>query len=105
MAEDGGYTVAVLTELSPELKASGMAREVVHRLQSMRRAAGFDIADHITTYYQTEGPLKAVMGDFADYIKQETLSRELVEGEAAAEAHVETHKVDGHAVKLAVKRV
>ncbi len=37
---------------SPELEAEGMAREIVHRLQTMRRSAGFEIADHIVIYYQ-----------------------------------------------------
>jgi isoleucyl-tRNA synthetase len=104
VAEEGGYAVAVLTELSPELKAEGMARELVHRLQTMRRAAGFDIADYIITYYRAEVPLKAVIGDFADYIKQETLSLQLIEGESGSGAYGETHKVDGYPVKLEVKK-
>ncbi|MGD9117872.1 MAG: isoleucine--tRNA ligase, partial [Dehalococcoidia bacterium] len=76
----GVYLVAVPTELSPELLKEGIAREIVRRLQTMRRSAGFDIADHIVTCYRGDDYIKKVMSDFADYIKQETLSRELVEG-------------------------
>ena len=51
---------------------------MVHRLQTMRRSAGFDIADYIITYYQGEAYIKQVVEAFAPYIKQETLSRQLV---------------------------
>ena len=57
----GAYLVAIPTEISPELAAEGMAREVVHRLQMMRRSAGFDIADHIITYYQSDAYVKRGM--------------------------------------------
>ncbi len=74
VVSEGDYLVAVDTRLSPELLAEGMAREVVHRLQTMRRSAGFDIADYINTYYQGDTSLCQVMTDFSSYIKLETLS-------------------------------
>ncbi len=80
VSSEGVYSVAVPTEISPELRAEGMAREIVHRIQNMRRSAGFDIADYIVTYYQGEAYMKQVVGEYTDYIKQETLSRQLVEG-------------------------
>jgi isoleucyl-tRNA synthetase len=92
------------TEISPELKAEGLAREVVHRLQTMRRSAGFDIADRIVTYYQGEGDVGKVMEGFADYIKQETLSLELVEGTPPEGAFTDTHKLGGYEILLGVKR-
>jgi len=104
VTSEGGVTVAIVTDISPELAAEGMAREVVHRLQTMRRAAGFDIADHITTYYQGDDYLKQVMDGFADYIKQETLSRELVEGVPEQDVFTESYKLSGHEVLLGVKR-
>ena len=82
-----------------------MARELVHRLQTMRRSAGFDIADHIITYYQGDTYLKRVMTDFADYIKQETLSRELVEGVPEQGVFTERYKLSGQNIVLGVKRL
>jgi isoleucyl-tRNA synthetase len=101
----GVYLVAVPAELSPELKAEGMAREIVHRLQTMRRTAGFDIADHIITYYQGEDYIRQVMADFADYIKQETLSRELIEGVPEEGVFTERYKLSGYDILLGVKRL
>jgi len=100
----GVYYVAIPTEISPELQAEGMAREIVHRLQTMRRSAGFDIADYITTYYQGNTYMKQVMKKFADYIKQETLSQQLVEGIPQEDVFTETHKLDSHEILLGVRR-
>ena len=96
---------AVPKEISPELKAEGMAREVVHRLQTMRRSAGFDIADYIVTFYQGEGYIKQTVEQFADYIKQETLSRELVEGVPQENVYTESHKLAGYEILLGVRRL
>jgi len=88
-----------------DLKKEGMAREIVHRLQTMRRSAGFKIADHIATYYQGDAYMKQVMGDFADYIKQETLSRQLVEGIPEECDFTESYKLGGYDILLGVKRL
>jgi isoleucyl-tRNA synthetase len=77
---------------------------VVHRLQTMRRNAGFEIADRIVTYYQGDKALRRVMQRFADYVRQETLSVELVDGEPPAGAHVETHTLEGQKITLGVQR-
>jgi len=82
-----------------------MAREIVHRLQTMRRSAGFDIADYITTYYHGDDYVKQVMTDFTDYIKQETLSRQLVEGVPEKDVFTESYKLSGYDILLGVKRL
>jgi len=98
---------AISTNLSPELQAEGMAREVVHRLQIMRRSAGFDIADHIIVYYQGDDYVKQIMKNesLADYIKQETLSRELIEGIPEEGIFTERYKLGGYDILLGVKRL
>ncbi|MFC1992000.1 isoleucine--tRNA ligase [Chloroflexota bacterium] len=94
-------------KLTPGLEAEGMAREIVHRLQTMRRSADFDIADHIVTYYQGDDYIKGVMSKAAtaDYIKQETLSRQLVEGIPEDIDARESYKLNGHEVLLGVKKL
>jgi isoleucyl-tRNA synthetase len=101
----GAYLIAIPTEISPELLAEGLAREIVHRLQTMRRAAGFDIADHIITYYQGDDYIRQVIKDFASYIKQETLSRELSGGVPTEGAFTESYKLSGHEILLGVRRL
>ncbi|MBI2851497.1 MAG: isoleucine--tRNA ligase [Chloroflexi bacterium] len=92
------------SSISVELQAEGMAREIVHRLQTMRRSAGFDIADHILTFYHGDDYVRKVLWDFASYVKQETLSTELVDGIPAPDVFTERFKLEGHEITLGVKR-
>ena len=103
-ALEAGYLVAITTELSPELVDEGLARELVHLIQTMRRSAGFDISDRIVTWYTGDEQVNRVMGAHKEYIIQETLSLELRQGDFESEAYVEEHIVDGTAVKLGLRR-
>jgi isoleucyl-tRNA synthetase len=82
----------------------GRARELVHLIQNMRRSAEFDIADHIVTYYGGDEALEEVIAAHGDYIRQETLSRELTRGVSPEGAYTEEQKVNGLAVVLGVVR-
>jgi isoleucyl-tRNA synthetase len=105
VANDARYWVAINTELPPELIAEGVSRELVRHLQNMRRNAKFDITDHIITYYQIEEPfIKQVINAFADYIKQETLSQELVDSLPPDETYGEKHRISNSEVSLAIKK-
>jgi isoleucyl-tRNA synthetase len=104
VAADKLVTVAVDATLTPELRAEGLAREVVRRVQAMRKDANFNIEDRITTYYVSEGSFSSVMVDWADYIKTETLSTELKAAQPPQEAYQETHKVDGEELLLGIRR-
>ena len=100
-----GYSAAVTTEITLELEIEGHARELVHIVQNMRREAGFDIADRITTYFQGDAKLDEVVAAHGDYIRQETLSDDLVKGQTPDGAHVESHKVNGLEATLGVARI
>jgi isoleucyl-tRNA synthetase len=105
VANDARYWVAISTELPPELIAEGVSRELVRHLQNMRRNAKFDITDHIITYYQTKEPLiKQVINAFADYIKQETLSQELIDSLPPDGAYGEKHRISNSEVSLAIEK-
>jgi isoleucyl-tRNA synthetase len=103
-ASDDGVVVIVSTEMTPELEQEGLARELVHRIQNLRKDAGFQIADRIRTYYAGDGDLRDVMQRFGDYVRQETLSIAVEEAQPPADAHAETANVDGREVTLAVVR-
>ena len=104
VAADKGVTVAVDAVITPELKAEGLAREVVRRVQTMRKEADFNIEDRITTWYTGEGELAEVMESWDDYIRAETLSAEIVADDAPADAYTGTHKIEGDSITLGVKR-
>ena len=106
VSSEGGYSVAMPLVVPPELKAEGMAREIVHRIQTMRRTANFDIADYIVTFYQGDDYIRQVMTDpvQGDYVKQETLSRGISEEAPPEGAYTESFKLDGHQFTMGVKK-
>ncbi|MCL2678829.1 MAG: isoleucine--tRNA ligase [Dehalococcoidia bacterium] len=101
-SEDGELGVAVDTNITPELAQEGLTREIVHRLQNIRKTAGFEIADYITSYFQCDDYVRQVIVGFGAYIRHETLSREIILEAPPAEAFVEEHKLDGHVIVMGV---
>ncbi len=104
VAADKFVTVAVDTAVTPELRAEGLAREVVRRIQAMRKEAGFNIEDRILVYYQAQGELEQVFKTWADYIQSETLANALNSASLPADVYKEDQKVEGEALVLGVKR-
>ena len=102
---DGGYMVAIDTKVTPQLAQEGMARELVHRIQNMRRAAGFQVTDRIDFYYEGPEELGQVVAGFSDYIRVETLSEEIHKGQPGEGAHVETQKLEEMELILGVRRI
>ncbi|MBT3285259.1 isoleucine--tRNA ligase [Candidatus Bathyarchaeota archaeon] len=100
VVEEQDMLVGVYTRLSDELKAEGLARDVVRRIQSLRKDADFDIDDHITTYYTGSPEVEVVFDEESEYIKLETLSDELVKGNAPDGASVQDFDIDGRSLKL-----
>ena len=77
----------------------------MHHIQNMRRSADFNISDYIVTYYQDGGGLGEVIAAHGEYIKQETLSRELLAQAPADGAYVETLDADGIRATIGARRV
>ena len=70
----------------------------------MRRSAGFEISDHILTYYQGNVAVNRVMAEHGEYIMQETLSNELVAGPPQEEAYTQSYNIQETDITLSVKR-
>jgi isoleucyl-tRNA synthetase len=104
VSADKVVTVAVYTVLSPELKAEGLAREIVRHIQTQRKNAGFNIEDRIKTWYVASDELVNVFTSWSEYIQSETLTTELVAGEPPAEAFVENHKIEGQQLTIGVRQ-
>ena len=101
----GGLVVALDTTLTPELEEEGLAREMVHRVQSIRREAGLEIDDRIVTHVMgANDRLRRALELHGDYIQQETLSRELVLDTPATDAYSVEQVVEGVTITLSIKR-
>jgi isoleucyl-tRNA synthetase len=105
VASEAGVVVALDTALTPELTREGLARDVVRRIQDLRKKADFAISDHIVATAQTEGELKAAIEAWAGAIKAETLSDALHFGAPQAGAVIDQDNLDGMPLTLGVSRV
>ncbi|MFH1007951.1 MAG: DUF5915 domain-containing protein, partial [Candidatus Latescibacterota bacterium] len=107
VVEEDGCVVALNTELTEDLEDEGFARELVHRIQNMRKEAGFEVSDRITLLFRTTPRLEQAIEAFRDYIQAETLCQSLergggddlasVERLSGQELHIGIRKAIGHA--------
>jgi isoleucyl-tRNA synthetase len=107
VAEDGELLVALDTDLTPDLLAEGLVREVAHRLQGLRRSAGFEISDRIRVAIDAEPATVAMLEPSQSWLAGELLADELriAPGAAlAAAAATEEVELDGASLRLAVQR-
>jgi len=107
VAEEGDLLVALDTELTPELEAEGAAREIGHRLQNLRKAAGYEISDRIRAAITGEGRAVEQLAAFRDWLAGEVLAVELTIGPDAAVADADaSEEIDheGTALRLSVGR-
>jgi isoleucyl-tRNA synthetase len=102
-AAGNGVTVALDTALTPQLIAEGRARELVHRIQTMRKDAGFNVEDRIVTSFDHSSELASVIGEFDAYIRQETLTEQL-EPDGAQQGFRWQGAIDGLDIALSVRR-
>jgi isoleucyl-tRNA synthetase len=77
VANSNGITVALDITISEELKQEGIARELVNRIQNIRKDSGFEVTDKIKVQIQRNGELEKAIKNNESYIKDETLTEEL----------------------------
>ena len=101
--EDGGYLALLETRLDEALVAEGLARELVRRLQNLRRDAGFDISDRIKISWSGTELISSAMNLHSDYVADETLALEVNEEDSSEQATSWSGELDGESVSLGVE--
>jgi isoleucyl-tRNA synthetase len=104
IAEEAGYLAAIDTTLSEELVLEGLAREVVRRIQIMRKDADFAINDRIVVAYQASDRLAQAITAHAAYIAGETLADALEASAPPDDSHHQEFSIDGETITLSVKQ-
>ncbi len=95
-------TVVIDTNLTPELIEEGFVREVISKIQTMRKEADFEVLDKITFYYESGEKLSGIMEKNADEIKTETLSVEIKS--EAPQGFVKKWNINGEDAVFGVER-
>ncbi|MBI5216345.1 MAG: isoleucine--tRNA ligase [Ignavibacteriae bacterium] len=101
---DGTITVALDTELTPELIEEGFAREFVNRVQNMRKDADFEVMDRIKIYFSGTESLTKALRTFDKYIMNETLAIELNNNFQQGDFSVED-EINGERCSVGIQRV
>lgn len=102
---DRGITVAIDTTITDELRIEGTARELVNRIQNLRKEAGFEVADRITVSLAGgSDDVKAALASHGDYLCAETLCQELL-ADAPAGAFSKEEDILGATVTIALAKV
>ena len=102
--EENNYVVAITTKLSSTLIKEGIAREVVHRIQTMRKNARLEITDYIETFFYGDDQIIAAIKSNKNYFSQETLSNKLINKIPPKNAFIEEQIFDGLKVTLGTLR-
>ncbi len=100
---ENGVTIALDTELSDALIEEGYVREIISKVQTMRKEAGFEVTDHITLYADNSEKIKAIIDRNAAEIKAATLGDLVIFG--AIEGYSKNWDINDEEVTLAVKKV
>jgi isoleucyl-tRNA synthetase len=105
VASDGPYVAALDPRLDETLRLEGLAREVVNRVQRLRKEAGYVYTDRIGLWISGDGPLLDAVRGHAEFIQGETLARQLELGRRAPAPDLEQElDIDGHGVVMGVQR-
>ena len=100
--EDRGVTVVLDTNLTPELIEEGFVREIISKIQTMRKEAGFEVTDHIVVCESGNDKIRGIMADNADVIKRDVLAEE-VEFDTER-GYSKEWNINGEHVKLSVEK-
>ena len=99
---DNGITVVLDTNLTPELIEEGYVRELISKIQTMRKEAGFEVTDHITVFQDENDKLAEILKKHADEIKGTVLADEIVIGQTSGVA--KEWDINGERTMLGVEK-
>ena len=100
---DHTITVVLDTNLTPELIEEGFVRELVSKIQTMRKEAGFEVMDKIRLYAKDNDKIVSIMKNHGDEIKSEVLAEEIVTGET--KGYEKEWNINSEKVTMAVERI
>ena len=99
---DNTVTVVLDTNLTPELIEEGFVREIISKIQTMRKEAGFEVMDQITIYYKADAKVADIFGKYGSEIRSDVLGNAIVAGEM--DGYQKERNINGESVLLGVKK-
>ena len=106
VANEGTVTVALDITITDMLRREGIARDIINRIQNIRKSRDYDITDRINIVFEECPEVKSTLADFADYIGSQVLASSITTvSEFPADTEgVETLDIDGLGIKLTIEQ-
>lgn len=104
VASDGSVTVALEVEITDQLRKEGVARDLINRIQNIRKGRDYDITDRITVTVEPSELTSGAVADFGEYIASQVLASAIVEAPVTDPADDEVLNIDGTEVKVKISR-
>ena len=104
VASDGSVTVALEVEITDQLRKEGVARDLINRIQNIRKGRDYDITDRITVTVEPSELTSGAVADFGEYIASQVLASAIVEAPVTDPADDEVLDIDGTEVKVKISR-
>ena len=105
MASEGKLTVALDITVTEELRAEGVARELINRIQNIRKDSGFEVTDKIRVEIEQKELVADAVTKYAGYIASQTLAVEVKTAAQPAGGVIVDSDVDDEPVRIAVTRI
>ena len=105
VANEGNVTVALEVEITDELRKEGVARDLVNRIQNIRKSRGYDITDRIRVVVEPSEFTAGALEDFKDYIASQVLAAEVTADAVDTPAEDEILDIDGTTVNVKITKI
>lgn len=105
VTSEGKLTVALDITVTDELRREGVARELINRIQNIRKDSGFEVTDRIRVEIEAKEAVVEAVAAYADYIGQQTLAREVRTAAAPEGEFVVDSEIDEEPLKIAVTKL
>jgi isoleucyl-tRNA synthetase len=104
VANEGSVTIAIDVTVTPELKMEGIARDIVNRIQNIRKSRGYEITDRINICFAPSEEADEAITRFKDYIGTQVLASSIEIAPLASEENVETLDIDGLVLNVRIEK-
>jgi isoleucyl-tRNA synthetase len=103
VAAEGGVTVALDLDVTPQLRLEGLARELIRMIQDARKDAGLAVTDRIALGVEAHGDIARALAAHAETVGAETLATAIADA-VDPEGHRQTAELEGSPVTISVRR-
>lgn len=105
-ANEGALTIALDVTVTPELRREGIARDIVNRVQNIRKSRGYDITDRIALTFEPSEAVSDAVADHADYIGRQVLADSVTTAPLAADDPLaETLTMDDVTARVRIEKI